>query len=642
MSRKLVGILVCTLLITTAVPVVGNLLNDNQFKKELTNDYTNLLDQVYSGGCNPGDWLEKDKMTGSDGQYNDRFGLSISIDGDYAIVGSWFDDDYGEDSGSAYVFKWSGTSWIQQDKLIPSDGYYGDRFGSVSIDGDYALIGAQNDDDNGQDSGSAYVFKRYGSSWLEEDKLKASDGVTADNFGWFVSIDGDYALIGAPGDDDKGQSAGCAYVFKKYGSSWEEEDKLTASDGYTFDLFGDSVSLHGDYALIGAQGDDDNGVDSGSAYVFKRSGTYWIQQDKLKASDGAPYDNFGKSVSIDGDYALIGSWYDDDKGQDSGSAYVFKRYDTDWFQVDKLTASDGEYGDQFGRSVSIDGDYALIGVWSDDDNGYGSGSAYIFKQTGTSWIQDDKLTASDGSPYDYFGIAVSLDGNKAIIGAPFDDDKGQDSGSVYAFNRFVPIPDIPILHLTNIQGGILGFSVELENFGKRTAYDITWEMIVVDGLLFPDYDSGEMYMLEPGESEKIRLKWKFGLGRSTIEFQCHYTINIEDSRSEIPGETKQEWTDLGLLFGHAFPPGMQPEKTWEDIQYVVYQEEGSVKVVNFMHGGINRLHNVRVIDESTYNTVYLGACKFTDGEATLEEGWITRDDVENENAYWQVELVDGA
>ena len=245
------------------------------------------------------------------------------------------------------------------------------------------MIGAPQDDDNGYSSGSAYIFERDGlGHWNEVQKLTASDGAEGDWFGRSVSISGDYAVIGARYDDDNGSFSGSAYVFERDGAgNWLEVQKLTASDGNPYDKFGLSVSISGDYAVIGAYLDDDNGSSSGSAYVFERDGAgNWSERAKLTASDGAASDSFGYSVSISGEYAVIGARYDDDNGSFSGSAYVFERGEFgNWSETGKLTACDGEEQDRFGYSVSISGDDALIGAWGDDDNGSSSGSAYVYK-----------------------------------------------------------------------------------------------------------------------------------------------------------------------------------------------------------------------------------------------------------------------
>ena len=219
------------------------------------------------------------------------------------------------------------------------------------------------------------------SDWGTEQKLTASDGTEDDHFGNSVSIDGDYAVIGAIWDDD---ASGSAYIFHRNGTSWIEQTKLTASDGAPDDRFGSSVSISGDYAVIGAYGGDDILNNRGAAYIFHRSGTNWTQQAKISAYDGAEDDWFGWSVSIDGDYVVIGSVDDDDNGSASGSAYIFHRNGTTWTLQNKITASDGAASDEFGNSVSISGDYAVIGALWDYDNGSGSGSAYVFHRSVTS------------------------------------------------------------------------------------------------------------------------------------------------------------------------------------------------------------------------------------------------------------------
>jgi hypothetical protein len=360
------------------------------------------------------------KLTASDGAADDYFGQSVSISGDYAIVGAYYDDDSASNSGSAYIFKRDGTSWSEQAKITASDGAADDRFGvSVSISGDYAIVGACRDDDGGSSSGSAYIFKHDGTSWSEQAKITASDGAADDMFGR---------------TDDSGSDSGSAYIFKRDGTSWGEQAKITASDGAAGDLFSYPVSISGDYAIVGAYLDDDSGSDSGSAYIFKRDGTSWGEQAKITASDVAGDDRFGISVSISGDYAIVGACYDDDSGSDSGSIYIFKRDGTSWGEQAKITASDGAGGDLFGASVSISGDYATVSAHRDDDRGSDSGSAYIFKRDGTSWGEQAKITASDGAAGDLFGVPASISGDYAIVGAHYDDDSGSASGSAYVYD----------------------------------------------------------------------------------------------------------------------------------------------------------------------------------------------------------------
>jgi len=206
---------------------------------------------------------ERQKLLALDGIAGDYFGWSVSVSGDYAIVGAYYDDSA---KGSAYIFKWNGTIWLEQQKLTDSDGAAGDYFSwSVSISGDYAIVGVRFDDDNGNGSGSAYIFKRDVASWSQQAKLLASDGAANELFGYSVSISGDYAIVGAHQNYNKGS----AYIFKRDVASWSQQAKLTASDGAAADYFGCSVSISGDYAIVGAYGDDDMGEHSGSAYAFR-------------------------------------------------------------------------------------------------------------------------------------------------------------------------------------------------------------------------------------------------------------------------------------------------------------------------------------------------------------------------------------
>ncbi len=325
-------------------------------------------------------------------------------------------------------------------ELLPIGAAAYDYFGSsISLSGNRALVGAPNADDIGPDSGSAHLFERQPSgTWIPMAKLRPSDGAAYDYFG-LVSLSGDRALIGAVQDDDRGIDSGSAYVFERGSSGvWIQAAKLLAIDGAAFDYLGYPTSLSGDRALVGAIGDDDLGPDTGAAYVFERqSNGVWIQAAKLLASDGGGYDYFASSVSLVGDRALVGAIGDDDLGPDTGAAYVFERQSNGmWTQTAKLLASDGGGLDNFGLSVSLSGDQALVGAPYDDDLGPDTGAAYVFeRQSGGSWIETKKLLASDGGGLDNFGLSVSLSGSQALVGSPLDDDSGIDAGAVYLFEQ---------------------------------------------------------------------------------------------------------------------------------------------------------------------------------------------------------------
>ena len=419
MKKKIISILICMLLIAIAVPVVES------FQYSTMNTTIPSITQKNMMGR----WTKTQKFHARDGTYYEYFGHSVSLDGNTALIASLGVDDNGDAIHSVYVFTRTKTTWTQQTKLSASDGAPYDNFGfSVSLSGDTALIGACADDDNGNESGSAYVFTRNGTTWIQQAKLLASDGAEGDLFGSTVSLSGNTALIGADCDDDGGFLSGSAYVFSRTGITWTQQQKLTASDSAAWEWFGRSVSLDGNTALIGTGAE--------SAYVFTRTGTIWAQQAKLLASDGEADDAFGWSVSLDGDTALIGAELDtNDNGIGAGSAYVFTRTGATWTQQAKLLASHGTNLDNFGEAISLDGDTALIGAPAYMQIVIGIGSVYIFTRSGTTWTQHQKLRTLDNAPYNSYGSSVSLDNNIALIGAPFDDDKGDQSGSAYVFMK---------------------------------------------------------------------------------------------------------------------------------------------------------------------------------------------------------------
>ena len=374
------------------------------------------------------------KLPVSGGAAADWFGYAVAVSGDTVLVAAVLDDDAGSASGSAYVFTRSGTSWTQEAKLTPSDGAGGDWFGtSVALSGDTAVIGAHTDDGTAIDTGAAYVFTRSGTTWTQQAKLTPAGASTSDLFGYSVAVSGDTAVISALLDDDAVTDAGAVYVFTRSGTTWTQQATLTASDAATGDQFGYSVALSGDTAAVSSRLDDDAGVDSGSVYVFTGSGSAWTQQAKLAAADGAPGDWFGYSLAVSGDSLLTGAVSDGDAGPESGSAYVFGRSGTSWTEQAKLTASDAATSDLFGYSVALSDQIAVVGARSDDDAGTDSGSVYVFTGSGTTWTEDYKVTASDGAPNDYFGYSVAASGVNTVVGAWLGDDFGANSGSGYVF-----------------------------------------------------------------------------------------------------------------------------------------------------------------------------------------------------------------
>jgi hypothetical protein len=328
-----------------------------------------------------GIWTQRARLTSDTPSQTDSFGVSVAIDNETIVVGAKNDDEGAPEAGAAYVFTRNGNTWTRQAKLIASDAVANARFGiSVAIDGDTVVVGADTDSETFTYAGAAYVFTRNGNTWTQQAKLVASDAATIDQFGGSVAIAADTVVVGATGDDlsPTAENAGAAYVYKREGDTWVQQAKLVAADRAAFDYFGISVAIAHDTVVVGAILDDDAAADAGSASVFVRGGDTWTQRTKLVASDAAAGDRFGISVAIDGGTIVVGAYLDDLGAVDAGSAYVITRQPKRWIERAKLVASDGAAGDAFGISVAISGRTVAVGAFHDDDRGADSGSAYVF------------------------------------------------------------------------------------------------------------------------------------------------------------------------------------------------------------------------------------------------------------------------
>lgn len=360
------------------------------------------------------------KILASGGTGNDDFGSSVAVSGNLALIGA---PGPSMDTGSAYIFRRNDDDdWIQETKLLASDGAADDQFGSfVAIDGAFALVGAWRTDDDGlADSGSAYIFRRDASgSWVQVAKLRDGSPGAGDRFGGGVALSGDLALVGSSGDDDYGSGSGSVFVFRRRtDGSWTEEAKLSPTDAAAGKYFGRGVAINGDVALVGAFGDRDNGYSSGSAYAFRRDGNgIWTQEAKLLANDGADGDQFGGCVSICGDLAVVGALYEDSNGPNAGAAYTFRHTGGGvWVEESKLTALHSLPGDRFGSDVSISGDQVVVGM--SPAYGITSGSAYLFqRQPGGRWRHKATLVPVDSALDDYFGSGVAIDEDVVLVGA---------------------------------------------------------------------------------------------------------------------------------------------------------------------------------------------------------------------------------
>lgn len=361
-------------------------------------------------------FVEQSPLVAADGAQDDQFGSAVALAGDTLIVGAGgvaVGDNPSQ--GAAYVFVRSNTTWSLQQRLVANDGADGDGFGfRVALAGDTAVVGAYFATVDGKpQQGAAYVFVRTGTTWSQQQKLVANDGAKGDQFGQSLALAGETVVVGAATSSIQG----AAYVFVRSGTTWHQQQKLVANDGAVNDQFGHTVALVGDTTLIGAPVANGTTGWQGAAYVFMRSDTTWQQQQKLVAADAANNDLFGISVALTGDTAVIGaSGAAVGSNPVQGAAYVFVRSGPTWSQQQKLISADGAEGDQFGWSVALAKDTAVIsgiGIAA----GRWHGPAYLFLQSNNTWRQQQQLVAAAGADHDLFGNAVALSDDLALFGA---------------------------------------------------------------------------------------------------------------------------------------------------------------------------------------------------------------------------------
>lgn len=379
-------------------------------------------------------------LTASDAQAGDQFGLSVSAHGDRILVGTPFDDDAGEDSGSAYLFRFVDGRWAEEAKLGASDANAGDEFGiQVALEGEVALIGAR----GSAGTGAAYVFRydRRQKTWMEEARLTATDAAPGDEFGRSVAMAGHRVAVGAPRTDGPAPNTGRAYVFERVQKQWVQRAALETPHPSSGGQFGQSVAVSGGTVVVGAWLEDEFGWNAGAVHVYRSAGAGpWLREATLTASDADSGDVLGYAVSIDGDTVVAGALAVDLKQAfDTGAAYVFVRSGGAWAEQAKLTASDPEDFDAFGCAVALEDDTVLIGALVEDDcptlSFCDTGAAYLFEFDHGVWTEQAKLTASDRNERDEFGVSVALSGETIAVGAFWNDDDGEDSGSVYVFER---------------------------------------------------------------------------------------------------------------------------------------------------------------------------------------------------------------
>lgn len=367
-------------------------------------------------------YFENERLLASDGMYNDRFGSSVAIDGDVAIIGAPYGDGLYENTGYANIYRFNGTGWNEEAKVFQSGLPCGHYFGyAVDINNDVAVVGATFEtNENGLEAGAAYIFQKNGSSWEEVARIIASDGENYDYFGCSVSIENDMVLVGTYNGDG-------VYVFNYNGSAWVEMQKILPSgQSYTF---GNAVDFKNDIAVIG---DSWAYGTKGTAYIFSYNGEHWIEEQQLIASDTPNTTLFGSSVCLDENTIIIGADYSTiDNNEYAGAAYIYQYNGDSWEEITKLTASDGAAWDNFGCSVDIDDDTIIIGALNHLCDGKYYGSAYVYKSDGSSWVETAKLIDSESTTDDgLVACCVAINDGAIFLGNPHSHDQGAWSGCV--------------------------------------------------------------------------------------------------------------------------------------------------------------------------------------------------------------------
>jgi MYXO-CTERM domain-containing protein len=364
------------------------------------------------------------KLLPTNGLADQRIGHAVDVDGTYAVLGT-----QSANGGGVRPFSKSGTSWTQQQTILPQDPHTSRNFGvSVGISGSTVIVGAPSNVNSGPNYNAAYIFVRNGTTYTQQAKIVPVDVTNpAERFGASVAIDGDTVAIGNPA-----QGTGSVYLFGRNGTAWSQLRKLVPSAAGADDLFGTAVALEGGTVVVGAPQHDGKAGNAGAVYVFTGSGTNWSEQARLHGNETDAADKLGGSVAFSNGTLIAGAEFAGVPGA-TGGAWVFRRSGTTWAQEAMLVASDPAGNDHFGISVALEDNLALVGSYWDDDQGQQSGSAYLYTRRQSTWTQRHKLTASDAALDWRFGISAALSGNRAIIGASFDSQNAHWSGAAYEF-----------------------------------------------------------------------------------------------------------------------------------------------------------------------------------------------------------------
>jgi hypothetical protein len=419
------------------------------------------------------------------------------------------------------------TTYQEINKLTASDSSEYDFFGlSVAINGNTVIIGAPdnipddsigNPDLNIGGPGSAYLYNYDGTEWVETTKLTVSDGEKFDYFGVSVALSENTAIVGAPNDDDYGSS----YIFSFDGMDWLETQKLIGSEGreagFPVNFNGSTLSNETTfYAFNGIEWQATTSIEGrilaidgnralithNGVYIYTFDGTNWVETTQLMPDDDTSNSLFGFSGNLQGNTAVITARADDENGTSSGSVYIFKSDGENWVQTQKLMASDGEAFDYFGASSSLYGNTLIVGATLDDEGFAQQGSAYVFTFNGTKWVETQKLVASDGEIFDAFGFSVAASEESLFIGT-LSDDNGTNSGSVYVFSAQtgepltisgIPVKNAPLTADTSKL-------IDVDGLPNRSTYTYQWQQSFNSGATWNDIPEATDQTFKPGNTQ---------------------------------------------------------------------------------------------------------------------------------------------
>lgn len=347
-----------------------------------------------------------------------EFGIRVAIDGDTVVIGARNEDAGAINDGRAYIYTLSGGVWTLQRTLESTNPVDDGNFGwSVAIDGDTVVVGARNEDGGAIFSGRVYIYTRSGGVWTLQDELVSDDPDAFGRFGNSVGVYGDTLIVGAVDENAGFTNSGRVYIFIRSGGNWTLQDTLVSPNSELSGSFGNSVGIYQDTVIIGAEGENVGGDTIGRAYIFTRSGGTWTLEDTLDSQNPEDFGVFGSSVTVYQDTAIVGAIGEENIESKDGRAYIFTRSGGVWSWQQTLVSPNPDTNGFFGASVSIDGDTLVIGASGEDAGANGSGRSYIFTHGNGAWSLQETLVSPNPGTNGFFGASVAVNDTTTIIGA---------------------------------------------------------------------------------------------------------------------------------------------------------------------------------------------------------------------------------